>query len=292
MQAVLQIGPFNYDELPSEKQALLKAITSDIAENSVIAVKAVERIGQRLADAKDLLDRGQWLNWLSSINMSHSTASNYMNVASNWGGTGIIEQVDLAPLCVLSTSRVKDEVREDFMKLVQRGEQLDEKAARALRDAPPTLRARYVTGGLSKQDFVDLAEEYKDTPPGSRAAAIRTLIDEKLTDARVAPQLYNHPNITMDDLEVAVRTGYLNFDAKPVEVENLTSELIELQGWQMKEPQDDDDSQDDGDESTPPLLKGDGQVVTISPDGVVTVSFRCDTSDLREGETYKFIVRE
>lgn len=287
MQPALQIGPFDYDSLPPEHQPLLKAIVSDIAENATLVIKSVERIGQRLIDAKALVPGGQWLNWLHSINLSHSTASNYMNVATHWGGSEIVEMTDLAPLFVVSTSRVADEVRADFATLVKRGELLDEDASKALRDAPPTLRARYVMGTISKQQFVGLAAAYKKTPADSRGQPIRHLIDQQLTDPEAASRL---SKLDADTIEIAVNTGYVNFDAKPVPVEKLTSELMDMHRWQTQPPQEDDADSGDSDPN-PPLLKARGRVESVAGNHLAIV-LEVDADEvLQPGLTYTFTVR-
>lgn len=232
---------FDFNALPAEQSAKLKVITASIQLQGRMVLELVTSIGQHLIVAKDMLEHGQFLDWLPTVGFTESTAQNYMNVTRSFGPNMQMPegQIDLGALYVLATSKVADEIRDDYLKLVGRGEHIAADAARALRDAPLLMRMRYVLQVISGQQFLDLFKLWQFLRgSNNRCVMFRKLIEEDFTDAGAAKVLFGNAAFKDADVLVMASTKFLAFDGDTIPVNRLTQELVQKYEWQIKEPGD------------------------------------------------------
>jgi hypothetical protein len=69
--------------MPSEREARLAALGVEILNRLHTSVAAAIEAGQKLIEAKAMLDHGEWLPWLRKLGISPRTAQGHMALARN-----------------------------------------------------------------------------------------------------------------------------------------------------------------------------------------------------------------
>lgn len=92
----------------------IETITGEILEAKRVGGEAIITIGQRLIEAKTLLQHGEWLPWLTErIEYSEKTAQNFMRLARQWSNPQAL--ADLGATKALTLLALPPEERESFM---------------------------------------------------------------------------------------------------------------------------------------------------------------------------------
>lgn len=92
----------------------IETITGEILEAKRVGGEAIITIGQRLIEAKALLQHGEWLPWLTErIEYSEKTAQNFMRLARQWSNPQAL--ADLGATKALTLLALPPEERESFM---------------------------------------------------------------------------------------------------------------------------------------------------------------------------------
>lgn len=83
-----EIAEMSFEEMESEtrlQQLAVEIVTFD-RQAKITAVSCAIEIGERLLEAKELVPRGEWGNWLKkNVNYSQSTANNFMRLYKEYG---------------------------------------------------------------------------------------------------------------------------------------------------------------------------------------------------------------
>lgn len=112
--AELEAFNYNYSTLPTELAKELKNTTTNIRVHYRNALQSLSSVGLQLIKTKDILPRGEWVNWVKQEfdepgYFSIYTAENYMNLARLVQAHGL-ENLKNLPLSVLYIlSREQDE---------------------------------------------------------------------------------------------------------------------------------------------------------------------------------------
>src|SRR5690242_8378280 len=69
--------------MPSKREARLAALGVEILNRLHTSVAAAIEAGQKLIEAKAMLDHGDWLPWLRKLGISPRTAQDHMSLARN-----------------------------------------------------------------------------------------------------------------------------------------------------------------------------------------------------------------
>lgn len=131
--------------LPSKKEKL-HDIAEDIRYAAREVIECVQDIGEKLTEAKALMDHGEWSPWLErEFGWTDRTARNYMSVARCFKTETVSDlDIDLRALYALSKRDTPEEVREAAVELARTQHVSHAKVTEMLRAyaAPPKPRPR------------------------------------------------------------------------------------------------------------------------------------------------------
>lgn len=100
--------------LAAEQPRDIETITGEILELKQTAGNAILGIGQRLNEAKAVLNHGEWLPWLTErVEFSERSAQTFMKLAREWSNPQAL--ADLGSVKALTLLALPPEEREQFM---------------------------------------------------------------------------------------------------------------------------------------------------------------------------------
>ena len=95
----------------------IETITGEILDAKRAGGEAILTIGQRLAEAKAMLDHGEWLPWLTErVEFSERSAQNFMRLAREWSNPQTL--ADLGASKALTLLALPEEERDGFISSV------------------------------------------------------------------------------------------------------------------------------------------------------------------------------
>lgn len=95
----------------------IDTITGEILDAKRAGGEAILTIGQRLAEAKAMLDHGEWLPWLTErVEFSERSAQNFMRLARKWSNPQTL--ADLGASKALTLLALPEEERDEFISSV------------------------------------------------------------------------------------------------------------------------------------------------------------------------------
>lgn len=95
----------------------IEIITGEILDAKRAGGEAILTIGQRLAEAKAMLDHGEWLPWLTErVEFSERSAQNFMRLAREWSNPQTL--ADLGASKALTLLALPEEERDEFISSV------------------------------------------------------------------------------------------------------------------------------------------------------------------------------
>ena len=95
----------------------IETITGEILDAKRAGGEAILTIGQRLAEAKAMLDHGEWLPWLTErVEFSERSAQNFMRLAREWSNPQTL--ADLGASKALTLLALPEEERDEFISSV------------------------------------------------------------------------------------------------------------------------------------------------------------------------------
>lgn len=95
----------------------IETITGEILDAKRAGGEAILTIGQRLAEAKAMLDHGEWLPWLTErVEFSERSAQNFMRLAREWSNPQTL--ADLGASKALTLLALPEEERDEFIASV------------------------------------------------------------------------------------------------------------------------------------------------------------------------------
>ena len=93
----------------------IEVITEEIQFYKAQAGASIVEIGKRLIEAKEKLEHGEWLPWLSEkVNFSESMAQRFMRVAREYANPAPVRDLGLSKALILL--EVEEEKREQFLQ--------------------------------------------------------------------------------------------------------------------------------------------------------------------------------
>lgn len=106
------------NELPGSTQMDMardiNAITGEILEAKRVGGEAILTIGQRLIEAKAMLEHGEWLPWLNEkVEFSQQTANRFMRLAKEWTNYSALS--NLGATKALQLLALPESEREEFL---------------------------------------------------------------------------------------------------------------------------------------------------------------------------------
>lgn len=106
------------NELPGSTQMDvardINAITGEILEAKRVGGEAILTIGQRLIEAKAMLEHGEWLPWLNEkVEFSQQTANRFMRLAKEWTNYSALS--NLGATKALQLLALPESEREEFL---------------------------------------------------------------------------------------------------------------------------------------------------------------------------------
>ena len=159
----------------------IETITAEILELKQTAGSAILNIGQRLIEAKEMLDHGEWLPWLEErVEFSERSAQNFMRLAREWSNPQTL--ADLGASKALTLLALPPVEREEFLseEHVVNGEakSVVDMSARELEKA---VKAR---DAALKQAELDRAEKDAARQAQEKMQADLTFANERLAGLR------------------------------------------------------------------------------------------------------------
>ena len=95
----------------------IETITGEILDAKRAGGEAILTIGQRLSEAKAMLDHGEWLPWLTErVEFSERSAQNFMRLAREWSNPQTL--ADLGASKALTLLALPEEERDEFISSV------------------------------------------------------------------------------------------------------------------------------------------------------------------------------
>lgn len=95
----------------------IETITGEILDAKRAGGEAILTIGQRLAEAKAMLDHGEWLPWLTErVEFSERSAQNFMRLAREWSNPQTL--ADLGASKALTLLALPEDERDEFISSV------------------------------------------------------------------------------------------------------------------------------------------------------------------------------
>lgn len=228
----------------------VETITSEILHLQRVGGEAVLGIGQRLIEAKSMLEHGQWCDWLAeSVNYSERAAQRLMRLAREWSNPTALSDLG-ATKALLVLSLPADE-RESFLaeNHIVDGEEksvvdmtsrelqkaiADRETALAERQAAEDARAKMAedmaalkklhadsvaSGGKQEKEIAKLRKELKSLREKPVEVAVMSVDQEKIDAARAEATA-----AMQRKLDQAVNDGKRLEDAR----KKLENELTEL----------------------------------------------------------------
>lgn len=115
MRATETLGTPAGPEQPAARD--IETITGEILNAKRAGGEAILTIGQRLAEAKAMLDHGEWLPWLTErVEFSERSAQNFMRLARDWSNPQTL--ADLGASKALTLLALPEEERDEFISSV------------------------------------------------------------------------------------------------------------------------------------------------------------------------------
>lgn len=97
------------------EQRTITEVTAEIRYYKTQTVQNIIEIGKRLIEAKELLEHGQWGEWLkNAVEFSHQTANNFMAIAEQFSNSQALGNLNYTKLVTLLTLPTDD--RDDFIE--------------------------------------------------------------------------------------------------------------------------------------------------------------------------------
>ena len=126
---------FDYDSLDQAHRLIVQEHTGEIRKRLRRSAQDVWEIGQRLADVRSRLKRGQFLAWLKvEFGWSQRTAYNFINVYETFGDRfAKLANLDIATsvLYQIASPSVPEELRTQVLRSAAAGEKVTNKAIKS-----------------------------------------------------------------------------------------------------------------------------------------------------------------
>jgi len=218
----------------------IETITTEILDAKRVGGEAILTIGQRLIEAKAMLDHGEWLPWLNEkVEFSERTARNFMRLAREWTNRQAL--ADLGAAKALALLALPESEREEFLAephLVDREEKtvIDmtsrelekairerDEARKAAEQAQADTRAAQEARVSMEQslkmanDLLDRAKKEKE-----QAAADVAGLEKQLAELKTAPVDVAVMQVDQEQLDKARAEGEAT---KTAEIAELLAKL-------------------------------------------------------------------
>lgn len=121
---------FDYEALDIQQRNLVEQRTKEIRERLQYSGQVILEIGQKLAEVRSQLKRGQFDAWLKAeFDWSRRTAYNFIKVYEAFNGRANLAQIDIATsaLYLLAAPSTSQEIREEILQRAQEGESITHK---------------------------------------------------------------------------------------------------------------------------------------------------------------------
>lgn len=178
-------------------ETLAVRIRTTVRNTQKIMLDAAISIGQDLIEAKELLEHGQWENWLeNSVGFSSSSAVKYMKISREYGEFSKTELItDLSYTKALALLAMPEEDREEFVEnndvesmtvkeLEQKIKELEsinstsEAKAQKLEEDLKKSEKDIESYSQREKALVDQLNEIKETTPGGISESAQAEIDK------------------------------------------------------------------------------------------------------------------
>ena len=121
---------FDYEALDIQQRNIVEQRTKEIRERLQYSGQVILEIGQKLAEVRSQLKRGQFDAWLKAeFDWSRRTAYNFIKVYEAFNGRANLAQIDIATsaLYLLAAPSTSQEIREEILQRAQEGESITHK---------------------------------------------------------------------------------------------------------------------------------------------------------------------
>lgn len=210
----------------------INVITSEILDAQRAGGQAIIDIGNRLNEAKALLNHGEWLPWLADkVGYSESTAQNFMRLARKYTNPQLVGDLGMRKALALlalpdseregfvSENNVIDMTSRELEKAIKERDEARKAAEQAKADARSAQDARASMEKRLKmaQDLLDRARTDKELVDGAVAA-----LEEQLSEMKAAPVEVAVMQVDQKRLDQARAEGEA---AKAEEIAQLQAQL-------------------------------------------------------------------
>lgn len=181
----------------------LQTIAIEINHYKKMTVQNIIEIGKRLNDAKELVDHGEWGNWLlNNVDFSRMQANRYMRVAEEY--SNVTTSIHLPISKAFELLSIPAEIREEFIKENDvedmttrelreeiRKRKALEKENKELKGQKPKVVEKEVVKTVIPDDYEDLKEKSKkhSKEVAGYQKQLRDLADENLKNFKARSDL-------------------------------------------------------------------------------------------------------
>lgn len=205
----------------------IETITGEILEAKRVGGEAIITIGQRLIEAKNMLDYGVWVDWLEEkVEFSRSTANRFMRLAEQWSDASALTQ--LGATKALALLALPESEREEFLSETHQvnGEE------KTVID----MTSRELERAIKERDEARLAAEQAKADTRAAQEARRSM-EESLKEAN---SLMNWAKIEKEqasDRATELEKQLAELKAAPVEVAVMDVDQAKLDAARLEELQ-------------------------------------------------------
>lgn len=215
---------------PGNQERTIETITGEILQLKQDAGRAILEIGQRLIEAKAMLDHGEWLPWLNEkVEFSERTAQNFMRLSREFSNPQTLADLGYSKALVLLA--LPDAEREQFVvenNVVDMSARQLEKAIQEREQALAGKKAAEEAQAKLQQDM-KLANELLETAEldlsqtREREAALLAQLEE----LRSAPKEVAVMSVDQEQLEKARAEAAAEIQAELEKVRAASAEAEE-----------------------------------------------------------------
>ena len=212
---------------------LAMRIRTTVRNTQKIMLDAAMSIGQDLIDAKELIEFGEWENWLeNSVGFSSSSAVKYMKIAREYGDISKTELItDLTYTKALKLLALPSEDREEFLE----NNDVEDLTVKELEDKIKTLTEEKTTYEEDKLNIEKERNEY--IRENSKLADQIEALEQKLKELEESPSADNQEEIEKLQKFIGEKGEELNKVTKAKEDADVKIEKLKAQIEQQKKDQ-------------------------------------------------------
>ena len=215
--------------LPALSQRDLDQRAAEITAHWRVAVSALWHIGRVLADTKERLEHGRFIQWVAdAVPFSLSYVQRCIQIYRNMPSDGAYDRFDTAALMLLAQDNTPPDARAAVLAAAGNGKVIDHATAYIMVKAPLPIQRRVEEGDLAPRAAYAITKEIEKAPPVIQQVALEHNVSQPqvvqyLTDSYTR----SGGNSDAGWRDVAHHGGFLMGDDSYIPLREATAETVD-----------------------------------------------------------------